>query len=68
MICDLRNEKIGFKIREHSISRVPFMLIIGNKEVETSTIAVRTADGKDLGQMSIDKVIKDVIRLDIDKN
>ena len=67
-ICDLRNEKIGFKIREHTISKVPFMLIAGNKEVETNTIAVRSSDGKDLGQMSIDKVMENVIRLGIGKN
>jgi threonyl-tRNA synthetase len=46
---DLRNEKIGFKIREHSMQRVPYLLIVGDKECETGTIAVRTQQGKDLG-------------------
>ncbi len=60
---DLRNEKIGFKIREHAMQRVPFMLIIGNKEVETGQVAVRTRDGEDLGSMLlsdfIDRLQKD---------
>lgn len=49
---DLRNEKIGFKIREQTLKRVPYMLIIGDKEVDTQTISVRRFDGKDLGTMS----------------
>jgi threonyl-tRNA synthetase len=51
---DLRNEKIGFKIREHTLQRVPYMLIIGDKELENNTVAVRTRRGKDLGSMSLD--------------
>ncbi|WP_303901103.1 threonine--tRNA ligase [Thiohalomonas denitrificans] len=51
---DLRNEKIGFKIREHTLQRVPYMLVIGDREVENKTVAVRTRGGKDLGSMSID--------------
>ncbi len=50
---DLRNEKIGFKIREHSMQRVPYLLIIGDKELENQTIAVRTQKGEDLGSLSI---------------
>jgi len=50
---DLRNEKIGFKIREHAVQRVPFMLVIGNKEVESGQVAVRTRDGDNLGNMSL---------------
>ena len=50
---DLRNEKIGFKIREHSMQRVPYLLIIGDKELETQTITVRTQQGEDLGSLSI---------------
>ena len=50
---DLRNEKIGFKIREHTLQRVPYMLVIGDRELETTTVAVRTRSGKDLGSMSI---------------
>ena len=51
---DLRNEKIGFKIREHSMQRVPYLLIIGDKELENQTIAVRTQKGEDLGSLSLD--------------
>lgn len=50
---DLRNEKIGFKIREHSMQRVPYLLIIGDKELETQTVSVRTQQGEDLGSLSI---------------
>jgi threonyl-tRNA synthetase len=51
---DLRNEKIGFKIREHTIQRVPYLLVVGDKEVEASTLAVRDRTGKDLGVMNLD--------------
>ena len=54
---DLRNEKIGFKIREHTIQRVPYMLVIGDKELENNTVAVRTRSGEDLGSMSIADLI-----------
>jgi threonyl-tRNA synthetase len=54
---DLRNEKIGFKIREHTLQRVPYLLVIGDREVETRTLAVRTRQGKDLGTLSLDEVI-----------
>ena len=50
---DLRNEKIGRKIREHTLQRIPYLLIIGASEVKTDTIAVRSRDGKDFGAMSI---------------
>ena len=52
---DLRNEKIGFKIREHSMQRIPYLVIIGDKELEEKTITVRTQKGEDLGSLSIDK-------------
>jgi len=52
--ADLRNEKIGFKIREHSMQRVPYLLVAGDKEVEAGTIAVRDRSGKDLGVLSLD--------------
>jgi threonyl-tRNA synthetase len=48
---DLRNEKIGFKIREHTIQRVPYLLVVGDRETETGTVAVRTRDGRDLGSL-----------------
>ncbi|MDH3342458.1 MAG: threonine--tRNA ligase [Gammaproteobacteria bacterium] len=54
---DLRNEKIGFKIREHTIQRVPYMLVIGDKELENNSVAVRTRSGEDLGSMSVEDVI-----------
>jgi len=49
---DLRNEKIGFKIREHTLQRVPYLLVAGDKEVAAQQVSVRTRSGKDLGQMS----------------
>lgn len=50
---DLRNEKIGFKIREHSMLRVPYLLLVGDKELEGQRITVRTQKGQDLGSLSI---------------
>ncbi|MDD2761950.1 MAG: threonine--tRNA ligase [Methylomonas sp.] len=55
---DLRNEKIGFKIREHSMQRVPYLLIIGDKEMDSQTIAVRTQKGEDLGSLPVDELIE----------
>lgn len=52
--ADLRNEKIGFKIREHTLMKVPYLLIIGDKEMEDNTVAVRARSGEDLGVMSIE--------------
>lgn len=52
--ADLRNEKIGFKIREHSIQKVPFLLVAGDRELENGEVSVRTREGNDLGIMSID--------------
>jgi threonyl-tRNA synthetase len=51
--ADLRNEKIGFKIRQHTLQRVPYLLVIGDREKENGVIAVRTRAGEDLGTMSI---------------
>ncbi len=50
---DLRNEKIGFKIREHSMQRIPYLVIVGDKELEQQNITVRTQKGEDLGSLSI---------------
>ena len=50
---DLRNEKIGFKIRQHTIQRIPYMIIIGDREQTAGTVAVRTRGGEDLGSMSL---------------
>lgn len=55
-VSDLRNEKIGFKIREHTMQRVPYLLVVGDREVETRTIAVRTRTGKDLGTFPLAEV------------
>ncbi len=51
---DLRNEKIGFKIREHTLQRVPYLLVVGDREVESHTVAVRTRQGDDLGPMTLE--------------
>ena len=52
---DLRNEKVGFKVREHTIQRVPYMIVVGDREVESGQIAVRARNGDDLGTMSVDE-------------
>ncbi|SHG89705.1 threonine--tRNA ligase [Ferrimonas marina] len=53
--ADLRNEKIGFKIREHTLKRVPYLLVCGDQEMENGEIAIRTRNGVDLGKMSIEQ-------------
>lgn len=55
---DLRNEKIGFKIREHTIQRVPYLLVLGDREVENQTISVRTREGLDLGSFTQDQFVE----------
>ncbi|HBR98271.1 MAG TPA: threonine--tRNA ligase [Gammaproteobacteria bacterium] len=54
---DLRNEKIGFKIREHTLQRVPYLLVAGDRELETNQLAVRTRDGRDLGSVDIETLV-----------
>ncbi|MBS7325794.1 MAG: threonine--tRNA ligase [Thiopseudomonas sp.] len=54
---DLRNEKIGFKIREHTLQKIPFLLVVGDKEVENRQVAVRTRGGEDLGSLSLDDFV-----------
>jgi threonyl-tRNA synthetase len=54
---DLRNEKIGFKIREHTVQRVPYLLIVGDKELDSRTVSVRTQKGQDLGGFSLPDLI-----------
>lgn len=56
--ADLRNEKIPYKIREHSLQKLPYQIIVGSKEVATQTVAVRTRSGSDLGQMSLQVLIE----------
>jgi len=58
VISDLRNEKIGFKIREHTIQRVPYLLVIGDREAESGAVAVRTRGGEDLGAMPVENFIQ----------
>ncbi|MAA95026.1 MULTISPECIES: threonine--tRNA ligase [unclassified Arsukibacterium] len=53
VISDLRNEKIGFKIREHTLKRIPYLVVVGDKEMEAGDIALRTRKGEDLGKMSV---------------
>ncbi len=53
-VSDVRNEKIGFKIRERTLERIPFMLVLGDKEVESGMVNVRTREGDNLGSMSLD--------------
>lgn len=56
--ADLRNEKIGFKIREHTLKRVPYMLVCGDKEIEEGKVSVRTRQGKDLGSFAVEHVVE----------
>ncbi|MEQ5802210.1 threonine--tRNA ligase [Halomonas sp. H10-9-1] len=55
--ADLRNEKIGFKIREHTLQKVPYLLVVGDKEVEADSVALRTRSGEDLGTMTVDELM-----------
>jgi threonyl-tRNA synthetase len=55
---DLRNEKITYKIREHSLQKLPYQLIIGDKEVAASLVAVRTRSGEDIGQMTLEALLQ----------
>ena len=55
---DLRNEKITYKIREHSVRRLPYQLVVGDKEKEAQLVAVRARGGQDLGQMTLDELIE----------
>ena len=57
-ISDLRNEKIGFKIREHTLQRIPYMLVIGDREMEEGKVAVRSQGGDDLGVMPVEQFIE----------
>jgi threonyl-tRNA synthetase len=63
--CDLRNEKVGFKIREHTLQRVPYMLVVGDKEVATNSIAVRSRGGRDLGAMPVE-AFSERLRLELE--
>ena len=65
---DLRNEKISYKVREHSMRRTPYLIVIGDNEVENNELSIRTRTGKDLGVMKVDKFIKMVDTLVCDKS
>jgi threonyl-tRNA synthetase len=58
VITDLRNEKIGLKIREHTLQRVPYLIVVGDKEVAANQLAVRTRSSKDLGAMSVETFVE----------
>ena len=58
VISDLRNEKIGFKIREHSMQRYPYILVVGDREKESGEISVRKRGGEDLGSMSVEAFVE----------
>jgi threonyl-tRNA synthetase len=57
---DLRNEKITYKIREHSMQKLPYLLVVGDKEMEAGAVAVRARGGKDLGAMSLDAFVQHI--------
>ena len=54
--CDLRNEKIGYKIRHATLRRIPFILVVGDKDLDAESVSVRTQDGTDLGSIELDRV------------
>jgi threonyl-tRNA synthetase len=56
--ADLRNEKISYKIREHSLQKLPYQLVVGDKEMQAGAVAVRTRSGQDLGAMPVDALIE----------
>ena len=55
---DLRNEKIGFKIREHTLQRTPYLLVVGDREMENRSVALRTRSGEDLGSVPLEQLIE----------
>lgn len=57
VVIDLRNEKIGLKIREHTLQKVPYMLVIGDKEVENHTVSIRKRDGTDMGSLPMEQFL-----------
>jgi threonyl-tRNA synthetase len=57
VVSDLRNEKITYKIREHSMQRVPFQVVVGEKERQETKLAIRKRGGEDLGQMDLDSFV-----------
>jgi len=64
-LVDLRNEKVGFKIREHTLQRVPYILVAGDKEVAANLVSVRSRNGKDLGTMTL-QTFTERLRIELD--
>jgi threonyl-tRNA synthetase len=64
---DLRNEKVGFKIREHTLQRVPYLLVAGDKEVAANLVSVRSRSGKDLGAMT-PQTFADRLRIELESH
>jgi threonyl-tRNA synthetase len=58
VVADVRNEKISYKIREHSLQKLPYQLVVGDKEMQATTVAVRTRSGEDLGAMSLERLLE----------
>jgi threonyl-tRNA synthetase len=58
VLADVRNEKISYKIREHSLQKLPYQLVVGDKEVQAQTVAVRTRSGEDLGAMPLERLME----------
>ncbi len=58
VVADIRNEKISYKIREHSLQKLPYQLVVGDKEMQASTVAVRTRSGEDLGSMPLERLLE----------
>jgi len=59
--ADLRSEKLGFKIREAQLEKIPYMLIVGNREKDSNTVSVRLRGGEDLGAMQIEAIINRIV-------
>ncbi|HBC58202.1 MAG TPA: threonine--tRNA ligase [Gammaproteobacteria bacterium] len=62
-VLDLRNEKIGFKIREHTLAKVPYLLVIGDREMANNSVAVRKRNGEELGTLSVDQIVEQLVNL-----
>jgi threonyl-tRNA synthetase len=58
VVADVRNEKVSYKIREHSLQKLPYQLVVGDKEMQAQAVAVRTRSGEDLGAMPLDRLIE----------
>ena len=66
--ADLRNEKVGYKIREAQVEKIPYMLIVGDKELQEGTVSVRTRDKGDVGTRSLNEFIEEITEMVNSKN